>query len=120
MEVDELMQESYDYSVKKTVEGEAALTYLKERGFTDELIDGRKIGYAPNNAHFCHDFLQKKGYDIQLAYEAGLLSRNEENFSYYDRFRDRIMFPLTNSQGRNVGYSCRNYYAQKAKYISSL
>ena len=35
----------------------------------------------------------KKGYDIELAYEAGLLSRNEENFSYYDRFRNH-MFPL--------------------------
>lgn len=49
---------------------------------------------APDNSHFCHDFLEKKGYDIELAYEAGLLSRNEENFSYYDRFRNRIMFPL--------------------------
>ena len=39
-----------------------------------------------------------KGYDIELAYEAGLLSRNEENFSYFDRFRDRIMFPLNNAQ----------------------
>jgi hypothetical protein len=44
--------------------------------------------FYPNNAHFCHDFLQQKGYDIELAYEAGLLSRNEENFSYYDRYQD--------------------------------
>ncbi len=119
IEMHELMQEYYHYALKKTVEGEAALTYLKERGFTDELIDGRKIGYAPNNAHFCHDFLQKKGYDIQLAYEAGLLSRNEENFSYYDRFRDRIMFPLTNAQGRTVGYSGRTYTDQEPKYLNS-
>ena len=42
-----------------------------------------------------------KGYDIELTYEAGLLSRNEENFSYYDRFRDRIMFPLKSSRKKN-------------------
>ncbi len=69
------------------------LTYLQERGFTDALIKERGIGFAPDSSHFCHDFLQKKGYDIELAYEAGSLSRNEENFSYYNRFRNRIMFP---------------------------
>ncbi|ALM57178.1 DNA primase [Staphylococcus equorum] len=119
IEMHELMQEYYHYALKKTVEGEAALTYLKERGFTDALIDARKIGYAPKNSHFCHDFLQKKGYDIQLAYEAGLLSRNEENFSYYDRFRDRVMFPLMNAQGRTVGYSGRTYTSQEPKYLNS-
>ncbi|WP_398574378.1 DNA primase [Staphylococcus equorum] len=119
IEMHELIQEYYHYALKKTVEGEAALTYLKERGFTDALIDARKIGYAPKNSHFCHDFLQKKGYDIQLAYEAGLLSRNEENFSYYDRFRDRVMFPLMNAQGRTVGYSGRTYTNQEPKYLNS-
>ncbi|PTI45546.1 DNA primase, partial [Staphylococcus succinus] len=119
IEMHELMQEYYHYALKKTVEGEAALNYLKARGFTDALIDARKIGYAPNTSHFCHDFLQKKGYDIQLAYEAGLLSRNEENFSYYDRFRDRIMFPLNNAQGRTVGYSGRTYTNQEPKYLNS-
>ncbi|MDI1794946.1 DNA primase, partial [Staphylococcus aureus] len=93
--------------------------YLQERGFTDALIKERGIGFAPDSSHFCHDFLQKKGYDIELAYEAGLLSRNEENFSYYDRFRNRIMFPLKNAQGRIVGYSGRTYTGQEPKYLNS-
>ena len=119
IEMHELMQSYYHYALLKTVEGEAALSYLKDRGFSTETIESRKIGYAPNNAQFCHDFLQKKGYDIELAYEAGLLSRNEENFSYYDRFRDRIIFPLTNAQGRTVGYSGRTYTDQEPKYLNS-
>ena len=119
IEMHELMQAYYHYALVKTVEGEAALNYLKERGFSDEMIEKRKIGYAPDNATFCHDFLEKKGYDIELAYEAGLLSRNEENFSYYDRFRDRIMFPLQNAQGRTVGYSGRTYTDQEPKYLNS-
>ncbi|UTB80598.1 DNA primase [Staphylococcus carnosus] len=115
----ELMEDYYHYILMKTVEGEEALNYLKSRGFTEELLNERKIGYAPDSSHFCHDFLQKKGYDIELAYEAGLLSRNEENFSYYDRFRDRIMFPLNNAQGRTVGYSGRTYKNQEPKYLNS-
>ncbi|HDE5067554.1 TPA: DNA primase [Staphylococcus aureus] len=119
IEMHELIQEFYYYALTKTVEGEKALTYLLERGFTDALIKERGIGFAPDSPHFCHDFLQKKGYDIELAYEAGLLSRNEENFSYYDRFRNRIMFPLKNAQGRIVGYSGRTYTGQEPKYLNS-
>lgn len=119
IEMHELIQEFYYYALTKTVEGEKALTYLLERGFTDALIKERGIGFAPDSSHFCHDFLQKKGYDIELAYEAGLLSRNEENFSYYDRFRNRIMFPLKNAQGRIVGYSGRTYTGQEPKYLNS-
>ncbi|HCY7390991.1 TPA: DNA primase [Staphylococcus aureus] len=119
IEMHELIQEFYYNALTKTVEGEQALTYLQERGFTDALIKERGIGFAPDSSHFCHDFLQKKGYDIELAYEAGLLSRNEENFSYYDRFRNRIMFPLKNAQGRIVGYSGRTYTGQEPKYLNS-
>lgn len=119
IEMHELIQEFYYYALTKTVEGEQALTCLQERGFTDALIKERGIGFAPDSSHFCHDFLQKKGYDIELAYEAGLLSRNEENFSYYDRFRNRIMFPLKNAQGRIVGYSGRTYTGQEPKYLNS-
>ncbi|EOB9165129.1 DNA primase [Staphylococcus aureus] len=119
IEMHELIQEFYYYALTKTVEGEQALTYLQERGFTDALIKERGIGFAPDSSHFCHEFLQKKGYDIELAYEAGLLSRNEENFSYYDRFRNRIMFPLKNAQGRIVGYSGRTYTGQEPKYLNS-
>lgn len=119
IEMHELMHEYYQYALLKTVEGEEALNYLTKRGFTEKLIKSRGIGYAPNHTHFCHDFLQQKGYDIELAYEAGLLSRNEENFSYFDRFRDRIMFPLNNAQGRIVGYSGRTYNNQEPKYLNS-
>ena len=102
----------------KTVEGEEALNYLTKRGFTEELIKSRGIGYALIILTFVMTFTTK-GYDIELAYEAGLLSRNEENFSYFDRFRDRIMFPLNNAQGRIVGYSGRTYNNQEPKYLNS-
>ncbi|KTT83518.1 DNA primase [Mammaliicoccus sciuri] len=119
IEMHELMANNYHYILKHTEEGEAALNYLKSRGFTEELINDRKIGYAPNHYKFTHDFLEKNGYDAVLAYEAGLLSRNDETFDYFDRFRDRIIFPLLNFQGKTVGFSGRTYTDQSPKYLNS-
>ncbi len=119
IEMHELMANNYHYILKHTEEGEAALNYLKSRGFTEELINDRKIGYAPNYSKFTHDFLEKNGYDALLAYEAGLLSRNDETFDYFDRFRDRIIFPLLNFQGKTVGFSGRTYTDQSPKYLNS-
>ncbi|SNV66278.1 DNA primase [Mammaliicoccus stepanovicii] len=119
IEMHELMANNFHYILKHTEEGEAALAYLKSRGFTDELINDRKIGYSPNHAKFTHDFLEKNGYEAVLAYEAGLLSRNDETFDYFDRFRDRIIFPLQNFQGKTVGFSGRTYTDQSPKYLNS-
>ena len=52
IEMHELINEYYMYALMKSVEGEEALNYLVNRGFTEELIKSRGIGYAPNNAHF--------------------------------------------------------------------
>ena len=114
IEMHELIQEFYYYALTKTVEGEQALTYLLERGFTDALIKERGIGFAPDSSHFVMIFF-KKGYDIELAYEAGLLSRNEENFSYYDRFRNRIMFSFEKCARKNCWIFRSNIYRSRTK-----
>lgn len=120
IQMHEELLDYYHYLLKKTVEGEVALNYLYQRGFTDEMIDQRKIGYAPDAANFATDYMEKKGYDLALGYEAGILSRNESTFNYYDRFRDRIIFPLPNAQGRVIGYSGRAYHGEQTpKYLNS-
>lgn len=120
IQIHEELLDYYHYLLKKTVEGEAALNYLYSRGFTDEMIAKRKIGYAPDASSFATDYMEKKGYDLSLGFEAGILSRNESNFSYYDRFRNRIIFPLANAQGRVIGYSGRAYHDdQTPKYLNS-
>ncbi|GGB04671.1 DNA primase [Macrococcus hajekii] len=119
IEMHELLRDYYHYVLKATTEAEGALQYLYDRGFTDELINREKIGYSPDISHFANDFLEKRGFDKAIAYEAGLLARNEENFTYYDRFRDRIMFPINNAQGHTVGFSGRTYKNQEPKYLNS-
>src|SRR5699024_12497996 len=54
-----------------------------------------------------------------LAYQAGLVSRNEENFSYYDRFSGRIMIPIRNHPGCIVGYTGRSPDGREPKYLNT-
>ncbi|MCE4956140.1 DNA primase [Macrococcoides caseolyticum] len=119
IEMHNLLQDYYHYVLKAIEEAEPALAYLRERGLTDEMIAKEKIGFSPNVSHFALDFLKKRGYDEALAYEAGLLSRNDENFSYFDRFRNRIMFPIHNARGDTVGFSARSYDGSEPKYLNS-
>ena len=79
IEMHELMHEYYQYALLKTVEGEEALNYLTKRGFTEELIKSRGIGYALIILTFVMTFTTK-GYDIELS--TSLLSKEKENFSY--------------------------------------
>lgn len=96
IEMYEFIKDYYYYVLMKIVEGEEVLNYLYECGFMDDFIKEREIGYVFDNLYFCYDFFEKKGYDIELVFEVGLLFCNEENFIYFDRFRNRIMFLLKN------------------------
>lgn len=119
IEMHELLRDYYHYVLTAVEEATPALEYLYERGFTDQMIQDEKIGLSLNMNTFARDYLEKHGFDKVLAYEAGLLSRNEENFSYYDRFRNRIMFPINNAQGRTVGFSGRTFNNEEPKYLNS-
>lgn len=119
VEMHNLLNDYYHYVLKAIEEAEPALEYLHKRGLDDDMIAKEKIGFSPNVSHFALDFLKKRGYDESLAYEAGLLSRNEENFSYFDRFRNRIMFPIRNVRGDTVGFSARSFDDSEPKYLNS-
>lgn len=115
----EAMAHYYNYVLKAIEQAEPALKYLYSRGFTDEQIAREKIGYSPNVSTFTRDYLKNKGYDEALAYDAGLLSRNEETISYFDRFRNRIMFPIKDFRGKVIGFSARSIDGSEPKYLNS-
>ena len=82
--------------------GKEALEYLKQRGLSDEVIKKFNLGFAPNNWDFLLKFLiGKKKYTLDDLTRAGLAVKN------YDRFRNRIMFPLGNARGQIVGFAGR-------------
>lgn len=97
--------------------GLEAKTYLLKRQFTDELMKEFQIGYAPIDPVLYQAF-QKLGFqDIDMV-KSGLVIESDKHF---DRFHDRIMFPLYNQQGQVVGFSGRIYKPTQtdSKYINS-
>lgn len=113
------LSDLYHHLLMNTNEGDQALQYLLDRGFTNELIRQERIGFAPNMSHFAKNALLEHGYNEEAAYQAGLLSRNEENFSYYDRFTSRIMIPIKNHQGYHVGFTGRSLDGSEPKYLNT-
>ena len=100
-----------------TQSGKQALDYLRHRGFDDELIKLFGIGYAPEKS-ILHERFQKEGYTEVAQVKSGLVLENER---HYDRFHDRVMFPLYDEFGKVVGFSGRVYKAQdkNSKYMNS-
>ncbi|MFN2340733.1 MAG: DNA primase [Halanaerobium sp.] len=96
----------YNYILTETEIGKAARDYLKERGFNETDIEEFKLGYAADEWRFLLNFLQKKGFSIDLIKKAGLISEGKNN-SHYDRFRNRVIFPIFNNRGEVIAFGGR-------------
>ena len=85
------------------------LAYLKKRGVQNETITTFGLGLAPDGWRGLHDFLLARGFPVAVMEQAGLVvaSTQPGRQRYYDRFRNRIMFPLNDNLGRVVGFSGR-------------
>ena len=115
----EHVSDLFHHILMHTNEGSTALNYLLERGFSSELLKREKIGLAPKMSTFTKNAILEKGFTEEAAYSAGLLSRNETNFSYYDRFVNRIMIPIKNHQNYIVGFTARSLDGSEPKYLNT-
>lgn len=109
------------------------LNYLKERGLNDETIREFRLGYAPTGWRNILQFLTGRGYSVAEINKTGLLvEKNSQdaknnnqanpNPDYYDRFRDRITFPIADVMGKTVGFSARvapGGDESQAKYVNT-
>ncbi|HEX3099694.1 MAG TPA: DNA primase [Patescibacteria group bacterium] len=101
--------------------GKAALKYLTDRGLNSQTIEAWEIGFAPDSFDALIKALQAKQVTSQAALAAGVVAKNDRG-NIYDRFRDRITFPIHNYFGDVVGFSARVMPGAKdetAKYINS-
>lgn len=100
--------------------GVKARDYLAGRSLGSEIQDRFRIGYAPPERYALRDHLAGKGISIELMEEAGLLVTAEDVKVPYDRFRDRIMFPICDLRGRVIAFGGRAMSPQvSAKYLNS-
>ncbi|THE15435.1 DNA primase [Bacillus timonensis] len=119
-EAHELLKKFYHHLLLNTKEGQPALDYLTNRGFTREIIDKFEIGYALDSWNFATKFLQKRGFKPELMERAGLLVKKEDTGTFFDRFRNRIMFPIWDHQGKTIAFSGRVLEKdQEPKYLNS-
>ncbi|ETI65953.1 DNA primase [Neobacillus vireti] len=115
----ELLQKFYHHLLVNTKEGQHALEYLLERGFTRESIDKFQIGYSLNSWDFVYKFLSKRDFSPEWLEKAGLIIRRERDGNYFDRFRDRIMFPIHDRNGKTIAFSGRSLGHDEPKYLNS-
>lgn len=127
LEIIELATLFYQKQLWEGAGREKVFNYLQsERGLRDETIREFRLGYAPAGWRNLSQFLLSRGYKIEDIEKSGLVVRKQDGGSdssdFYDRFRDRIMFPIANSNGKIIGYSARinpNNEDSQAKYINS-
>ncbi|MET1117043.1 MAG: DNA primase [Comamonas sp.] len=94
-----------------------AIDYLKRRGVTGTTAARFGLGYAPEGWRSLASVFAQ--YDDPLLHESGMVIVNEEDNKRYDRFRDRLMFPIRNVKGECIGFGGRVFGDEKPKYLNS-
>ncbi|MBR5535986.1 MAG: DNA primase [Clostridia bacterium] len=108
----------YFREVLLSKEGKVALDYLTGRGLSMKTITSFGLGATPDNWDSLLKKLLSLGYEKELIVESGLCIRNEKNH-VYDRYRNRVMFPIIDTRGNVVGFGGRKLSGDGAKYINS-
>ncbi|HZE21320.1 MAG TPA: DNA primase [Desulfobaccales bacterium] len=99
-------------------EGAPGRAYLKKRGLTPEVIRAFQLGYAVDQWDSLRRHLQNQGLPLELAKDVGLLMPRERG-GYYDRFRNRIIFPIFDRQSRVIAFGGRTIGDGEPKYLNS-
>ena len=117
-------EREYQLCLRDSPQAEAARKYLEERGLNGETIIRFGLGYAPETWDWLTMKAAQAGHSADLLEKVGLLARRQEGNGYYDRFRDRVMFPIRDARGKTVGFGGRilpssPLSAKWPKYINS-
>ncbi|MFD2446095.1 DNA primase [Bacillus sp. CGMCC 1.16607] len=119
LDAHDLLRKFYHHLLVNTKEGQHALEYLLDRGFSMESIKKFQIGYALNSWEFVSKFLQKRNFTPEILEKSGLIIKRESDGSSFDRFRDRIMFPIFDRHGKTIAFSGRSLGQDEPKYLNS-
>ncbi|MCU1717539.1 DNA primase [Pseudomonas sp. 5P_3.1_Bac2] len=111
--------EYYKQALKSHPQRKAAVDYLKGRGLSGEIARDFSMGFAPPGWDNLHKHLGSDSLQQKAMIDAGLLVENAESGKRYDRFRDRIMFPIRDSRGRVIAFGGRVLGDEKPKYLNS-
>ncbi len=99
--------------------GESARDYLAQRDISREVADQFGIGFAPREIGLLRNYMATLGFDETRQVSAGLLVQGEDGSEPRPRFRGRLMFPILDSMGRNIGFGGRLLGPGEPKYLNS-
>lgn len=99
--------------------GQPAMAYLKKRGLSAEIIDRFNLGYAPKGWNNIINFFSKSGVPLARVERSGLILPKKDSHGYYDRFRDRIAFPIIDVNQAVIGFGGRVMDDALPKYLNS-
>lgn len=119
--VTEFAKKYFVEQLNETEEGRnVGLSYFRERGYTIETIKKFELGYSPSKRTAFTDYAEKKGYSKELLATSGLSIYNEQGGGF-DRFRERVIFPIHSFSGRILGFGARVLRSdvKVAKYLNS-
>ncbi|MCF5645967.1 DNA primase [Pseudomonas syringae] len=111
--------EFYRQALKSHPARKAAVDYLKGRGLSGEIARDFGLGFAPPGWDNLYKHLSSDALQQKVMIDAGLLIENAETGKRYDRFRDRVMFPIRDSRGRIIAFGGRVLGDDKPKYLNS-
>ncbi len=97
--------------------GKAALSYANKRGLNIENIKKFRIGFAPDDYSMLLNYLKSMNFSEEIIEKAGVIARG--NSSYYDKFRNRLMFPVLDKKGRVIAFAGRIIGNGMPKYMNS-
>ena len=108
----------YFYAQLKAEQGKIAHSYLTKRGLSEETITAFGLGYSNKYSDDLYRYLKSKGYSDTILQKAGLISIDERN-GVYDKFWNRVMFPIMDVNNRVIGFGGRVMGDAKPKYLNS-
>jgi DNA primase len=110
----------YQHALRQSQEQRAMLYLRSDRLLNEATIQQFGLGYAPPGWETLHRYLvEDKHYPVQLVEKAGLIKPRKEGSGYYDVFRDRLMIPIRDVQGRVIGFGGRTLTDEQPKYLNS-
>ena len=97
----------YRHHLLQTPAGKPALEYLHKRGLNEDTITTFGLGYAPDGWDSALKYFTQKGYSNAELVQVGLVSERQQSEGVYDRFRNRVMFPIRDGAGKMAGFGAR-------------
>ena len=117
--INQLATEFYQGALFNPHLGQQAMAYLLGRGMTRKIIDVHQIGYSPNRWDGLLRHLESKRVPTDLLSKTGLIIARKDRSGHYDRFRDRVMFPIFDLNRQVIGFGGRVMGEGMPKYLNS-